>query len=227
MINVNDLWLTLQDVTRKDHSGGYMSSEEFNRRLVLAQQLLFDFHFDNQGNELESRMALQPFYKTKRLPSSDSGKTFRLPDHRKHLDIWVGRLTDCDESEYFVSVNLPARNELVLTLGSSVRGPSLARKVVVAEIRSASSLKVWPSIVPPYTLHMNYYINPPAAVRGYTVDPDTDEEVYDPATTTNLEWDEDQYPNILDILLMYQGLALRSSSLLEWIQGKKVLTMQQ
>ena len=222
MIDVDRLRTIVNtDLARKDHAGGFMSSDEFNRLVNVAQEMLFDYFFEREDEQMV-RDALSPFYRTKRLPSTD-GHSFTLPsDYNKKLDIWVGNLSSCADNTLYIPVEIPARNELSRTLSSPVRGPSLAREVVVGRLKE-SVLDIWPNIVSPYTLNIAYYIGLPQALRAYTVNPTTDEEELDAANTVNLAWRDDQIVDFIDVLLLFKGMTLRSSSFLEWVQAKKVL----
>lgn len=221
MIDVDNLrTLVNQDLSRKDHAGGFMSSDEFNRLMNLAQNILFDFFFSKR-DEQEARNALSPFYREVRLLASDD-RNFTLPtDYNEKLDLWVATRENCDFDAY-IPIEIPARNELSRTLSSPVRGPDLNKEVVVGRLNE-TQLRLWPDIIDPYTVHLSYYIIPPEAERAYTVNPTTDEEELDAANTVNLIWSSDQLPEFVDLMLLFKGLSLRASSLIQWVQAKNVL----
>jgi len=47
------------------------------------------------------------------------------------------------------------------------------------------------------------------------------EEVYNDATSTQLEWNSEELSTFVDMVLFYKGIILRESELISWIHAKR------
>lgn len=212
MISLQTLWLNVRDLSRKDNIGGYLGNDEFNRQVALAQTILFDYYYARK-NETEARETLAPFQQSSLIKKASGA--YALPDdYRNKLDagLAIGNI--------YKPVHFPARDELMMSLSSPVRGPSLERNVIVGELRD-TDIQVWPDT--DYKLFLRYYQNPPVATRAVTVDVSEIEEVYDDGSTINLIWPAEKIQDFIDMLLLFKGLAIRDSSLIEWVQGHRMI----
>lgn len=215
MISVQTLWLTLRDLSRKENIGGYLQNAEFNRQVALCQHILFDYYYSKR-EEAAARGALVNFEASALI--TKSAGVYPLPGSYKEkmeAALVVG-------TEYY-PVHFPARDELLLSLSSAIRGPSLDRKVVLGKIRE-TDIQVWPDTA--YKLFLHYYIYPPAAARIVVLDTNSVEEIYYPLDTVDLDWPAEMLPDFVDLMLLFKGLAIRDSSLIQWVQARKALEAQ-
>lgn len=212
MISVQTLWLNIRDLTRKDNIGGYLPNDEFNRQVNLCQNVLFDYYYDKR-NESDARGALI-YFEDDVLITKVSG-AYPLPaDYKAKMEaaLVVG-------GEY-LPVHFPARDERLMSLSSAVRGPSLERKVVVGKIRSGD-IQIWPDT--DNQLFLQYYTTPVEASRAVTVDIDEIEEVYDAGSTVDLNWPSDLLQDFVDLMLLFKGVIIRDSSLIQWVQARNAI----
>lgn len=221
MVNVNSIWQLIRDVSRKDHAG-YLSTDEFNRVLNLAEQLLFDYYIWVYDTTARIESALDPFRVSEQVPYLSAG--YVLPSNfRQRLEfgaIWLE--SSCDGLVQTIHPAPPMDGaEKLLTVSSEVRRPSLAKRVFRHQI-IAGRLMIYPSTFTG-SVHLEYLRNPTYGVRGYTLDTGSQEEVYNPSTSTNLEWPQSEIGNILDIMLFIKGMQTQSGAIIEWIKAKKGL----
>ncbi len=212
MISVQTLWLIIRDLSRKDNIGGYLQTAEFNRQVNLCQDILFDYYIDNE-KEREARGALINFESASSI--TRSGDTYPLPDDYKEK---IEAALEVGGSYY--PVHFPARDELLMSLSSAIRGPSIERKSIVGKIR-ASDIQIWPQST--NKLFLQYYRTPVTASRAVTVDVGNVEEVYVPGSTVNLEWPADLLQDFVDLMLLFKGVVIRDSSLIQWVKARKVI----
>lgn len=212
MISVQTLWLTIRDLSRKDNIGGYLNNAEFNRQVNLCQSILFDYYYDKQ-NESEAREALINFEASSLV--TKSGDIYPLPgDYKEKMEAALV------VSGAYYPVHFPARDELLMSLSSAVRGPSLERKVVLGKIR-ATDIQIWPETE--NNLFLQYYAEPTVANRAVTVDVGNVEEVYFPNDTVDLDWPGDKLVDFVDLMLMFRGVVFRDSSLIQWVQARNLI----
>lgn len=218
MIEVQGLWLEMKDLLRKDHAG-YTSTDEFNRSLVTAQSVIFNFYLRIAQETTQIIDALAPFVEEAFVEKV--GNYYPDPaDYRHKLEI--GAVTyesgGCDGpiKTYHVARVLKS-GEVLLTLSSPIRAPKLSDPAVE---RLASKWKIYPeSFVG--NLYLKYYREPNVAERGFVLNLSTQEEEYNAATTTDLEWGASQRENFIDVLLALKGLALRENPVVQWAASRQ------
>jgi hypothetical protein len=218
MIEVESLFLEMKDLLRKDHAG-YTSTDEYNRSLVTAQSIIFNFYVQIAQETTEIIDALAPFVEEAFIEKS--GDYYPDPDDYRHK-LEVGAVTyesgGCDGP---IKTYHPARvlksGEVLLTLSSPIRGPKLSDPAVE---RLAAKWKIYPeSFVG--NLYLKYYRTPAVAERGFTLNVTTQEEEYDPTTTTDLEWRSGERESFIDVLLALKGLALRENPVVQWAASRQ------
>ena len=216
MVSVQTIYLLVQDATRKDLQGGYASNDEFNRQLNYAQELLFDYYYDNM-NESAARESLIDFQVLSDIVPTTSGIYTRPADYKEKLD------ASLRVEEEYPPVHFPARDELAMTLSSPVRGPNIDKRVIVGEILS-STINIYPQTG--NTLRFRYYKLLTQALRAVTLNVTTQEYEYDPANTIDLEWNEGNLQNFVDVMLLLKGIIIRDSALIQWVQAKENIVAQ-
>lgn len=225
MIDVQNLYLLVQDYTRKDQQGGYISNDEFNRSLNYAQELLFEYYY-SQKDEREGQDALINFQAENTL-SVSSARTFVKPANFKKLIEASVTLTPAAENECSASsampgrypVHFPARNELQLTLSSAIRGPNVSKGVLIGEVLP-SAIRVYPTDAVA-TLFIRYYTQLTQAERAVTLNFVTEQEDYDASSSTQLQWAEGQIEDFVDLMLLFKGVILRDTDIVNWVQAHK------
>jgi hypothetical protein len=223
MIDVQELYLNRQDLLRKDHAG-WISGEEYNRRLVLCQEILFDYYVQ-MTDERRKQNALAPFLSEKQLPKVDG--FWQLPaDFKEIIEIWAAQAPEgCkpDEAQYR-TVDIPAADELGFSINSPIRGYSEKRGRYGAEVYS-TRIRVWPTAFSGF-VKLRYYREPATPNRSFTYDPVEVVEEYDSTTSTQLEWPPSEMQEFLDLLLLFDGVVLRDTALYQWVASRNVIEQQ-
>ena len=223
MIDVNLIWNNVRDLSRKDHAG-YISTDEFNRSINLAQADLVEFYLAMYEKTGRFASALDPFRRQAPLSSSSPG-IYPLPDdYRQWCEVgvqWVD--TSCGDAQVELYPAEPLRaNEKLLTLTSAIRRPSMFKRIFKYHILNGN-LHLYPTSFMG-NVHLEYLINPPDAARGYVLNTTTLEEDYDAPTTINLIWPKSEISNFTDLMLFYKGVVVQSTPLLQWVAAKKQAT---
>lgn len=216
MIGINDLWLQVRDLLRKDHAG-WISSDEFNRLVNTCQELLFDFYLDTP-DERGANDALEPFDTTTTLAPVSKGK-FSLPgDYKDRNELGIIRSACGDTTPY--PATYIDRQGLYQAQYSPIRRPTLFYPKY--HIRG-NYLYVYPLDMKGVVV-FRYYRQFAQAARAYVLNTTTQEEEYDSGNSVDLEWGTGELNNFIDLILFHKGLALRESELVQWIQSRKMLS---
>lgn len=222
MIDVQELYLNRQDLIRKDHSG-WISGEEYNRRLVLCQEILFDYYVQ-LADERRKQNALGVFLSEKRLPKVDGFWQFP-EDFKEIIEIWAAQSKGCtpEDAEY-APVDIPAADELGFSITSPIRGYSAKRGRYGAEVYNDKA-RIWPTSFSGF-VKLRYYRKPVTPERAFAYDAANLVEVYDSASSTQLEWPASETQEFLDLLLLFDGVVLRDTTLYQWVSSRNLIEQQ-
>lgn len=223
-ISVESLYQSIRDLARKDKAG-YMANDEFNRNLVKAQQVIYDFYFEQFEDTQDVPEELRIFLETKTI-SSAAGLA-PLPDDFEHvirvrIKSPVYASDGCTIDSYSYSYALPINaSEISLTQTSSIRKPSVSKSIWRYRTIGVS-LQIFPE--ESYPVELEYLRAPVIPSRAVTIDSVNDEENYDSSSTVDLEWDASEENVFLDVMMYYYALPTRESEIIAWLGGKKATT---
>jgi hypothetical protein len=216
MIQIETIYkMVNNDLARKDWSG-HTSTDEFNRVTNLIQGLLFDFYIEK--NDARSREALRPFIEPVLIERNSSDGSYNLPaDYRQRIELGLEFITSSCGSEptfeYRSAHHLDIDEDLLYS-ESAIMQDDYRYEILSSTI-----------IVKPSTfqgrIKLKYYKNPPDAFRGFTLNTTTLEEVYSSGTTTNLIWPESEISNFVDLHLLFKGLSVRQTELVQFAAMKQ------
>lgn len=226
MINVENIYQGMRDLTTKG-KGGYADSDEFNKNSKRAEQLLWQYYFSIFEQTQRVPDAMFPFLKDG-TNAIDSNGQFPLPADYGHF-VYV---------QYATVQNSPTlgnppvitpyraryleKVEIMSTLESAIRKPDFAKKLIYYSFAPASKVQVYPTLS---GLGKYQYLRLPVyAVRGWTLDGTNDEQDYDSTTSTNYEWQPQEESNIMDLLLLFQGITSRDTQLIQWATQHQQIT---
>lgn len=219
MINVDTIFLSLRDLSKKD-KGGYLSSDEFNRMCPMVEGALFLWYFDQYEKTQSFPEALQPFI----VPSVQinvAGGFAPYPANLAHkIEVHALRITPSPGAEPVIEPIMSRylhALEVGETLRSSIRRPDLSKGKAYHTLLP-DGVQVFPYSTPAITL--KYLRYPTYAVRGYTLDTVNDEEDYSAGTSSNFEWPDTQRGNLIDLFLLYLGLEIRETELVQWASNR-------
>lgn len=228
MISVKFIFDSVQDLAKKDNSG-YTSSEEFNRHLAKVQDILMRYYyllFEEKQIIVDS---LNPFIKELRLQIGDKGIVQFPEDYRHRLEVGNLEITKPDCGEVYPNITprpCPhlAANEVMETLASPVRKPSRRRRVYYHTFVN-NYIQLYPDDLTGY-IHFKYLIDPPVATYATTFDTVNRIQVFDDTNSVDLIWNPQDRDNIVDLLLLFRGIAIRESALIQWVQQKGIIEKQ-
>ena len=226
MINVNFLRQRTEDLARK-HSSGWETTDEWNRHLSDSQIILFNFYYSIFEKTRRVSDALSPFIKNESITLTQGIGV--LPADYCHLnDVCIASAinpTECGEEPSETIYECPAlrRNERSETLSSSIRKPSIAKNIYRHEVEFPN-IRVWPKETPSASL--NYFRKPNEAIWAGGLNAITGIETYNAASSIDLEWGATEQGNLLDLMLLHKGLAIRENELIQWAGAKSGLVYQ-
>lgn len=225
-IGVNDLWLAVRDLSRKDHAG-YTSSDEFNRILVQAQALLAEYYLETVHSNARSSSALRPLFTVVDL-SPASSLYYNLPaDFMEKAAVQL-RFVRSNGTATPTIERYPAdilhEDEAKYTITSAVRRPRLdVPDSYAVQFLNGQIYVPMDGFTGKVTL--SYWKYPPTATRAYSLNLTTQEEEYDAGSSIDLVWNIQDLPNFVDLMLFHKGIAIRDSEILSWVAAKKGLSL--
>lgn len=234
MISVETLFNRVKDLSRKDKAG-YTSSVEFNRDLAEAQSILMDYYYSMFEVNQKTLDCLSPFIKEVRLPISNQFVDFP-DDYRYKLELAYAfavntKTEDCaiipnPEITLFPMQHLKT-GEVHRTLSSAIRRPFVdfvKGKGKFAYTYVNNKIKVFPKEIQGF-VELRYITDPTEALYNTVVNTTTGEEDFVATTalanpSIDLVWNEQEQPNLVDILLFFKGIQIRESDLVSWVIQK-------
>lgn len=231
MIPIIDIFDRVQDLSRKDRSG-YMNSDEVTRDVNQSQDILMQYYFMRFEQTQMIVDSLMPFIKQVQLPIIEDplGNYADFPDDYRYrieagYNIIENQAEDCDIKDPKVEPILMSylhTNEVLLTESSAIRKPSHKRGNYYHHFAN-NKINILPRDSKG-TISFKYITAPPRAVYATLINSATDKEDYDPANSIDLEWLEQDFHNIVDIMLLFKGIQTRETALIQWVQQKKVIS---
>lgn len=227
MISVRTIFERVRDLSRKDKAG-YMSADEFNRDLAEAQTLLMDYHYQLFEKGEKGLDALSPFIKETYLVITDQFCDFPA-DYRHKLEagyVYTKNICCVDGCMVAKKPEVDIKDmqhlktgEVLKTISSAIRKPKI--NLATGEGKFAytfvnNKVKVFPKELLGY-LYFKYVTDPPLAFYSTTIDVNTQEEVYNPTTSINLAWNEQEQPDLVKLMLYFKGIEVRESALIQWV----------
>jgi len=226
MIEVQKLFLRVNnDLARKDKAG-YTSSEEFNRNLEEAQSLLLAYYHKMFELDEATLDGAAPFIKEIMVPISNQHCEFP-DDYRYKLEVgYVKSFNTNGPSCAPAGVDYDIidgthwnANEVKKTLNSAIRKPTIANGLFAYTFVN-NKIKVFPRELIG-NISLKYLIDPPEAIYA-TIDNAIEQtEDYDAVNSIDLIWNPQQQPELVNILLFFKGLEIRESLLINWVKLQK------
>lgn len=227
MINVEQLFLTIKDIRRKNQAG-YLSSDEFNRMLDMAQDVLMRFFYVQFERHNKLVDSLNPFIQQIELPVVDGFADFPS-DYRHRLEggaVWIENVSENCKVLPPLKTILPCpylmMNEVLDNEDNDIRRSSFAKRRFYHSYVN-NKIIVYPNDING-KFYLKYIKQPSKGKYATTIDPNTDKEVFDASASENLDWNPQDFDNIVDIMLLYSGIATRENALISWVSAKKNIT---
>lgn len=226
MISVQLIYERLNDLSSQYHTG-YLDADEFNRNINAAQEVLFQFYYRKFEEDRIVAQSLVPFLKEEIMTLEDSRIIFPY-EFRYEVDFSYLTYTnpECGSTSEprhipFNSIGIGNESE---ARSSHLRRPSLDTGYL-AYTRGDGFLKTIG--VTSGSIFLKYFINPPEASRGSTIDVVNQLDAYDPLSTIDLLWNDQDIENFVDLMLVYKGIETRNTELLSWVKEKNIISSSQ
>jgi len=218
MIDIETLYITVNnDLARKDHAG-YTSTDEFNRITNLIQGVLCDFYIEK--NDARAKEPLRHLITEVKIQGSEY---YDLPDnYRQKLEVYLESISSsCENGVVFTNVNADHLDvdEWGLNMESVIRKNQPAFGFI------GNKIKVRPSTFIG-RVYLKYYRNPTDASRAYTLNLTTKEEEYNAGSSVHLEWPASELTNFVDLHLLYKGISIRNTELVQFAMGKQQMNLK-
>lgn len=160
--------------------------------------------------------SMRVFIAEKPLPLNDRGQFLIPSDYGHRLHFWFQKVNNqaCGEEPAIEKVGFKylEKSEVWGTMDSSVRAPNLPKKRLYWTYVTGGKVQVYPVTLKPSVV-MEYLRYPIYAVRGFTLDATNDEENYNANASTQYEWLEADRSNLIDLILLQVGLAIRETEI--------------
>lgn len=228
-----ELYQLSTDVAKKQQRG-YLSFDEFTRIVNHVQELYFVELYSNPktyqaGRPIapmtagQSQMvldALNPFNKSV-IATVDSLGVMALPnDYRHHIATYgiTPELIDtCEELDRGIirmsEIPIRRKNEVAGRLQSKKFAPTIQRPIMV---QYESHYQFYPHNI--QKVEFNYYRNPTPCKLAYTKV--NNMQVYNPALTVELEWQEEQQRLLVGKVLSFVAMLTDEDKLLQFGEMK-------
>ena len=223
MIDVLYLYNYINDLARKNRSGGYTSDEQFNRTNKSAEIALFQ-HFAKIYEDTQDIVDhLNPFVVYNNLLPTDKAGHLAFPSDYAHR-INVGGLFIENPAECGEDVTITRypcvylRNDEVNQVQSSTLKqvlPSVATKTFYHVFRN-NNIDILPDGL--FWVELTYLKYPVYGEIKFTMSSVNGEDVltYDPVLSKNLEWNMISFNHLVGLHLMALGIELSSPDLIQY-----------
>lgn len=213
MIDINELYNLVLDFPSKN-AGQYFSPDEFNRYVNMASIELFDTLIGKKNNPTSvygrnrtTDARLKPFRVVANIP----------------LVSGVGSLpTNWEKTDALHTtgaIPIPVRqideDRFARIFDNPLDSPIAEDPIY---IENSTDIQVYPNTITAVTIR--YLKRPSLAVWGYTST--GRRPIYDPNSSTNLEWNDSEKFEILTRVLNYFGVSMKDSGLINYTENKQV-----
>lgn len=202
-----------QDLITSKERGGFNTPAEKDAALDRASLTLFEFFRREYATSIEAKEALSPFRAKYDYTTNGTGEiTLSAAANFVHLLAIDVMVNDPDTPSGFnddrrYPVMFPNEDELADRLNSQLKQPT--RTSPIADILGVGWYNIYPQVVHAGTIY--YLTRPDAPVFGYTQS--GRQIIYDPNTSTQLQWTEPYLNLVIFLSLRYLGINLNNEYL--------------
>jgi hypothetical protein len=221
----------VSDLIQKQQAG-YMPSSSFNRDIEAANLVLFEYYFVQYELTKKIANAMTPFLveiSINNTAATNFSSIFDYPAnlfHETELKYEKTLNKDCGNEVSIVPVDYLQDNEEAYTLSSPIRKPNLDKNIIRWN-RKNNVIHVYPKEVK--SIYIKYLKKPQTPFYGTTINinANQDIEVYippnplNPLASIDFEWDLQEAENIVDLILLYQGMQLRETAIIQFAKAKQ------
>lgn len=215
-----------EQLARKGHNG-YSSADDFNGDLEDSENILYEYYYDIYERTQKIADALKPFIFEKEMPIVNGYVEY--PDDFRHPDEmvypFVKSSPSCDNpTRIEMPMDKLQTNEERDVMMSDIRKPSL-EKGLLYWTQVNDKIRVRPIELQGNIL-FKYFRNNVTGFYATRLDLVKQIDVYDPATSKDLEWETQETTNIIDLMLLHKGLSIRDSDIVNFAIQKMGMSRQ-
>lgn len=218
MISIEALYKRVGDLSRKTQNG-HLTPEQFSRDVQSVQRIMLEYYYSIYGGVQSSIDSLYPFIKEVSINVLSTGY-FNLPeDYRFFIDGLYsstvkeecGQYTTSDCQVRFETDEVIRANQKTSTrrYGNGrhcLRAVNGRIEVVGARYGSVK---------------LSYVSTPDSPIYAVTYNAGSAKPVFDAASSVDLEWNDKDFENFVDALLVYKGIETREGQLAQFVMNKK------
>jgi hypothetical protein len=232
-VSVQYIYDRVSSLIKKDQAG-YMTTPSFNLDIKAANDVLLEYYYVIYEQTKKIANALTPF--VIEVPLTNSGQTqfssiFDYPTdfyHETELKFIKTINSECSEPiSTMETIDYLQDNEEGYTLSSPIRRPRITdNETIVRWNRKNNKIHAYPVQVKEIILK---YIRKPV-VPIYSTTPTatptgTFEVFSPPPISVDFEWGDQEAENIIDLILLYQGMQLRETAIINFAKTKQKLNI--
>lgn len=226
-MNINDVHNVILFYLNKDQQA-FITHEEIDETLDRAQMTLFDQYHTNPKTAVNTPVetygasqriddALSVFKQKYTFNSvATPNGIITLPSNYQHLiALYTTTYNSTLARNIYSAVQVLSEDELIERLESQVIPVSTEDPVAI--MNSQNMIQLFPEV--PSTGAVYYFKRPAVPVFGYT---QAGRNItYNPLTSTQLEWKDQDINNIIVIALQYYGLNMKAADIVQFGQVKE------
>lgn len=196
---------------------GYSSKADFNGDSRDSENMLMEYYYKMYEETQKISDALYPFLEEEEL-SIDVGyiqypKTYRHADEMSYIKIVAD--ANCEKP---VRTEIPMdklqSNEERDVMQSFIRKPSLEKELYYW-VQMKNRIRIRPMELTGKVV-FKYFRNPLCAVYETKVNLVKQLDVFDRATSKDYEWNEQETPNLIDLILIHKGISIRDTDIINF-----------
>lgn len=223
-MTVDQVYDTVSSILAEQQRGR-LTSDDFNNIVNLAQDKLLQFYVEFMETNQEYMDALSPFIKEETI-SLVSGSyplqvDFRAETRGSRYVYSYNPTGGGNAEKKEIRTIFLRQSQVDATVNSPIRGANFAKERLYHTIR-AGQIYLYPSDLTGQFIH-KYVRNPVKINYAVTQDITNNVENFDAAGSTNPEWLDRDFDNLVDLTLFLTGASIRANSLVQTILAQSAL----
>jgi len=207
-MTVNEIKNIVTSVVSSERTGYTLKPEDFNLYLQKANFELFNQSLKNWENKQVITDILYPF-KVKADLTFAAGVATRPADYARHSAAWY------DDGATIVPVEVVTDAELPDRINNAITAPTVAYPIIYFLNEKINILPV--SITTGVDL---LYVKKPTT-PVYAEKVENEINVYDSASSTQLDFDEIYHPDVIRTIIGFTGIDVKDSLIIQAIEREK------
>jgi len=218
MVSVNSVYQKVLLLTNKSGGAGYLVPEDFNNYIAMVNTDKMNNEFSRFQQTQKVTDTVKPFIVTKNIPISSNGKVLYPNDYYFFLalgtynkDEYISETAKCNDEGITPNYNNITQVPIKLIDNDKFRVRNLSPLYAGnTDFPFATMYNDYIQVAPRNlgVCFMDYLKTPNTPIWGYTLD-SFGLPIYDSATSTNFDWDENTENDLVRMVCLYFGLEVR------------------